>query len=81
MDEMTDEQIYQAIKFQVEFYFGQTNYHKDEYLKNCEGKDGWILLSIIYGFRAIMKFAEYVELEDLFELMKLSSIVDVKEEV
>ena len=28
-----------------------------------------------------MKFAEYVELEDLFELMKLSSLVDVKEEV
>mmetsp|Transcript_41119 Transcript_41119/g.53968 ORF Transcript_41119/g.53968 Transcript_41119/m.53968 type:complete len:103 (-) Transcript_41119:694-1002(-) len=31
-DEIDDEDRLQKGKFQVEFYFGQTNYHNDEYL-------------------------------------------------
>ena len=78
---MTDEQIYQAVKFQVEYFFGQTNYFKDAYLRAAEDPNGWILLELIYGFRSIQKFQDYLELEDVFELMKLSSLVEVKEEV
>ena len=34
LNEMTTEEIEQAAKFQVEFYFGNTNYNKDFYLRN-----------------------------------------------
>ena len=81
MDDMTDEQIYQAVKFQVEYYFGQTNYYKDDYLQKAASKEGWILLEIIFGFRSIQKFHDYLHQDDLFELLKLSSIVEVKEDI
>ena len=30
------------LKAQLEFYFGDDNYSKDEYLKELEDNDGWI---------------------------------------
>ena len=41
------EQRQQAAKFQVEHYFGQTNYRQDEFLKRQEDADGWIDLALI----------------------------------
>ena len=46
----------QAAKFQVEYYFGQTNYHKDEYLQSKEDPEGWIDLKIINSFPKMKAF-------------------------
>lgn len=61
----------------MEFYFGQTNYHKDDFLKNQAGKDGWIELSIIFAFPKMRRFHDHIYLEELYETMSLSSLVDV----
>ena len=75
---MTTEEIEQAAKFQVEFYFGNNNYNKDFYLRNVlEGKDRWINLSVILNFPKMRKFQVYVPIENLYELLKLSSLVEV----
>ena len=80
LDMMNQEDIAQLAKFQVEYYFGQTNYNKDFYLKSCEGKDGWIPLEVIYGFFGIRKFHHNLTVEELYETMKASAIVEVKED-
>lgn len=61
----------------MEYYFGQTNYQKDDYLKKHENSDGWIELSFINNFRKMRKFNlhEY----DVYKILKLSTIVEVKE--
>ena len=68
--------VLQAAKFQVEYYFGQTNYQKDDYLKKHENSDGWIELSFINNFHKMRKFNlhEY----DVYKILKLSTIVEVK---
>ena len=71
--------IAQAAKFQVEFYFGQTAYYHDDYLKKCCDPNGWIPLSVIYDFRKIRQFHSRLSIHQLYEVMKLSSVVDVKE--
>jgi len=38
------------------------------------------LLDVIYAFRSISKFHDYISIEDLFEVLKLSSDVDVKQD-
>ena len=42
-----------------------------------EAEEGWILLESIYNFPKIKRFHDYLSIEDLFEIMKLSSIVEV----
>ena len=39
------------------------------------------MLSTIYEFRKIKKFHDYLPLEDLFEVLKLSSVIEVKEDI
>lgn len=61
LEQMTQEEHEQAAKFQVEYYFGNTNYSKDWYLRNTlEGADGWISLRVIYDFPSMRKFHNYV---------------------
>lgn len=36
------------------------------------------MLSVIYDFRKIRQFHSRLSIEDLFEVMKLSSVVEVK---
>ena len=74
-ESMKHENIRQAAKFQVEFYFGQTNYIKDTYLQSHEGHDGWIDLDTINQFPKMKKFK--VSTEELFGLLKISTKVDV----
>ena len=50
------EQRRQAAKFQVEYYFGQTNYRRDEFLKSLEDAEGWIDLSLINNFQKMLAF-------------------------
>ena len=78
---MSEEAIYQAAKFQVEYFFGQTNYKHDDYLKKAEGPEGWILLSTIFAFRKFNLFRDYLAIDDLFEVLKLSTVVEVKEDI
>ena len=77
LEELPQEVIEQAAKFQVEFYFGQTNYHKDEYLKDCEDKDRWIPLQTIYKFKKIKKFHSRLSIHELAQILILSTVVEV----
>jgi len=50
-------------------------------LKKAEGPEGWILLDKIYNFAKIKRFRGRVpRLEDFFEVVKLSTVVEVKAE-
>ena len=70
-----------AVKFEVEAYFVQTSFNKDDYLKKAQGPEGWILLEVIYDFQKIKKFRSRLTLQRLFEVMKLSADVEVKSDV
>ena len=61
----------------MEFYFGNSNYNTDDYLKNLEANDGWIDLKYINDFRKMKKFR--LSLKDVSDMMKLSTVVDVDE--
>ena len=61
----------------MEFYFGNSNYNTDDYLKNLEANDGWIDLKYINDFRKMKKFR--LSLKDVYDMMKLSTVVDVDE--
>ena len=71
------EVVSQAAKFQVEFYFGQSNYYKDDHLKSCADKEGWIPLETIYEFRKLKKFHSRLSLDELAYALNLSTVVDV----
>ena len=45
----------QAAKFQVEYYFGQTNYLKDDFLRQMEGPEKWIDLVRINKFARMQR--------------------------
>lgn len=75
---VSKEKVAQAAKFQVEFYFGQSNYHKDDYLKKAANLQGWITLETIYNFSKIKKFHSRLRMRDLYEVLQLSTVVDVK---
>lgn len=49
-DDIDRKQDLQAAKFQVEYYFGQTNYLSDDYLRGMEDAEGWINLQRINSF-------------------------------
>ena len=81
-DRVSDETFTLAVKFHVDSYFSNTNYCKDEHMKKLEGADGWILLKEIYEFRKTKRFYERgLTLRKLYDIMKLSSEVEVKEEI
>ena len=61
----------------MEFYFGNSNYKKDEYLKSFEGHDKWINLRFINKFRKMKKFC--LRKKDVYDMMKLSTVVEVDE--
>ena len=81
IDSTPIETIRQGAKYQVEYYFSQTKYHKDDHLKKCEGPEGWILLSEIWNFGKMRRFHSRLSLQDLAEVMKLSVEVDVKTDI
>ena len=77
VDILPDSVIEQAAKFQVEFYFGQSNFHKDEHLKKARDSEGWIPLSMIYKFNKIKKFRSRLSLKRLARVMQLSTVVEI----
>ena len=46
-----------------------------------EGPEGWILLSEIYDFPKIRRFHDYLSIDELFEILKLSSVVEVMDDI
>lgn len=65
----------------MEFYFGQTNYNKDDHLQAAEAPGGWILLALIYDFKKVRQFHEFLSMRDLFNVLKMSTVVEVKEDI
>lgn len=55
------QQDMQTAKFQVEFYFGQTNYLKDDYLRQMEDREKWIDLVRINTFYRMQRLNLQVE--------------------
>ena len=74
---MDRNRLLQAAKFQVEYYFGQTNYPSDDHLHSLEGLDGWIDLNFINKFSKMKKFR--LSLPEVYDMMKKSILVDVEE--
>ena len=77
-DETSQNRLLASAKFQIEYYFGQTNYPSDLYLQSYEGADGWINMNYINDFPKMKKFR--LSVRDIFEMMKKSTVVDVMEE-
>ena len=75
------EKIEQAAKTQVEFLFGQTNYTKDTFIRSFEGKDKWILLDKIYNHDKVRKYHSRLSVQDLYDVLQVSYVVDVKVEI
>lgn len=69
IDRVSFEQVAQAAKFQVEFYFGQSNYHKDEHLKSAANPQGWIPLDMIYNFTKMRRFQSRLSKSELYEVL------------
>lgn len=42
------------IKNQIEFYFGDTNYNKDKYLKSHCDQDGYVPIRVISNFKRMV---------------------------
>ena len=59
----------------MEYYFGNSNYNNDHYLKSAEGYDGWIDLNFINNFPRMKRF--HLSLLEVFEMMKFSTVVEV----
>ena len=76
-DETSQNTLLASAKFQIEYYFGQTNYPTDLYLQSYEGHDGWIDMKYINDFPKMKKFR--LSVRDIFEMMKKSTVVDVME--
>ena len=46
-----------------------------------EAHGGWILLALIYDFKKIRQFHEFLSIQDLFNVLKMSTVVEVKEDI
>ena len=77
IDTLPKEIVAMAAKYQVESYFSNINYSKDTHLKKARGAEDWILLEVIHDFPKMKRFHDRLSLKDLYEVMKLSSDVDV----
>ena len=75
VNQMDKGDLLQAAKFQVEFYFGQTNYKTDEYLRSFENAEGWIALEFINNFPKMRKYN--LNESQIYEVLGLSTIVEV----
>ena len=80
IDTLPKEIVAMAAKYQVESYFSNTNYRKDTYLKKAHGAEGWILLEVVHNFPKMKRFHDRLSLKDLYEVLKLSSDVEVNVE-
>ena len=80
IENVSKDQVLLAAKYQMEYYFCQSQFHKDDHLKNLQGPEGWILLSEVWNFRKMKLFWRRLTLEDIAEVMKLSVDVEVKPE-
>lgn len=76
VENFNHDELLQAAKFQVEYYFGQTNYPTDDYLKSHENNEGWIDLALINDFKKMRCFN--LDLPELFEMLKKSTAVEVE---
>jgi len=41
---------YAAVQRQLEFYFGETNLARDQYLRSCMNKEGWVAAGVLATF-------------------------------
>ena len=73
---MDHDKLLQAAKFQVEYYFGQTNYKNDLHLQKHADRDGWIDLNFVNNFNKMQSFG--LPTCEVFEMLKKSIVVDVQ---
>ena len=46
-------------------------------MREAADKDGWIQLEMIYNFPKLKKFHSVLSMMDLFEVLKLSTVIEV----
>ena len=62
----------------IENFFIDTKTYRDSNFKAYEGKEGWIDFEKIYNLDQISQFHDRLSLIEVYRLMKLSAIVDIK---
>lgn len=80
IEELDIEVVEEAAMFQIEYYFNQRNYLKDDHLRGLEDDAGWIDLCLVYKFNKLKKFQKRLGIDQLYQALKLSTVVEVARE-
>jgi lupus La protein len=76
---MTENSDLGKIKKQVEFYFGDSNYRVDKFLREeCLKNEGWIPIKTILGFKKLSELTSSIE--DVKDALKDSKVVELKDD-
>lgn len=79
---LSPEEVFQNVCELVEFYFAESNYSKDQFLRKKAQQDpmheGWIPVDLFCSFKKMKKFTE--DREVILKAFKLSPLVVVSED-
>ncbi|CAE7445127.1 larp7, partial [Symbiodinium microadriaticum] len=77
MDKHKLEQLRYAIRSQFDYYFGDANYAKDNFLRSQADDDGWTSLRLVAKFNRVRELTE--DFEAVQRSLEGSAIVEVSE--
>ncbi|CAE7758014.1 larp7, partial [Symbiodinium sp. CCMP2456] len=77
MDKHKLEQLRYAIRSQFDYYFGDANYAKDNFLRSQADDDGWTSLRLVAKFNRVRELTE--DFEAVQRSLEDSAIVEVSE--
>jgi hypothetical protein len=68
------------IRFQIEYYFGESNYYKDKFLQSWEDKEGFILIDVLLANFPRMKEQD-ANIIDVITAANFSQVVEISPEL
>ncbi|CAE7553763.1 larp-1, partial [Symbiodinium natans] len=77
VDKRKVEQLRYAIRSQFEYYFGDVNYAKDNFLRSQADEDGWTSLRLVAKFNRVRELTE--DLDVVRQAIEASTVVDISE--
>lgn len=63
------------VRQQIEYYFGQENLVKDDYLRRQMNEDGWVPIAVIAGFPQVRK--KTTDMAIILEAINASSVIEI----
>lgn len=76
-NEAENEQLRHAVKDQFDFYFGDANYSRDNFLRSLADGDGWTSVRHVAKFNRVRELS--TDLDFLISCLKNSDIVELSE--